>query len=318
MERVGFSSGTNAVTCGGIVARNGPIRCKRESRNEWGRPMTPAKLYGPIAIAAGLLLGAAGPVAAEKIGTDFTYRRIAVPKAGARRITVQIAPVAPFKPAAPAAAGQGGTGGAAPAAAARAKQPMAEWFWTAVSPRLSDSGPGRLEQALSALRAAPAGAAAAPRLQHMQEIARLHGADIMRMTVGTKVSPALALAVIAVESAGRTDAVSSAGAQGLMQLMPATAARFGVADRRIPTENIRGGIAYLDWLMGHFDRDPILVLAGYNAGEGSVRDNAGVPPYAETRAYVPKVLAAWTVARGLCLTPPVLVSDGCVFSVGRL
>ena len=146
----------------------------------------------------------------------------------------------------------------------------------------------------------------------------MHGADIMRMTVGTKVSPALALSVIAVESAGRTDAVSSAGAQGLMQLMPATAARFGVTDRRIPTENIRGGIAYLDWLMGHFDRDPILVLAGYNAGEGSVRDNAGVPPYAETRAYVPKVLAAWTVARGLCLTPPVLVSDGCVFSVGRL
>ena len=98
----------------------------------------------------------------------------------------------------------------------------------------------------------------------------------------------------------------------------ATAARFGVTDSRVATENIRGGIAYLDWLMGHFDRDPILVLAGYNAGEGSVRDNAGVPPYAETRAYVPKVLAAWTVARGLCLTPPVLVSDGCVFSVNRL
>jgi soluble lytic murein transglycosylase-like protein len=279
--------------------------------------MTPAKLYGPIALAAGLLLGAVGPVAAERIGTDFTYRRIAVPKTGARRITVQIAPVTPFKPAAPPSAGQGGTGaaGASPAPVGR---PAAEWFWTAVSPRLSESGPGRLEQALAALRDAPAGAAATPRLQHLQEIARLHGADIMRMTIGTKVSPALALSVIAVESAGRADAVSSAGAQGLMQLMPATAARFGVTDSRVATENIRGGIAYLDWLMGHFDRDPILVLAGYNAGEGSVRDNAGVPPYAETRAYVPKVLAVWTVARGLCLTPPVLVSDGCVFSVNRL
>ena len=140
----------------------------------------------------------------------------------------------------------------------------------------------------------------------------------MRATIGTRVSPALVLAVISVESAGRADAVSSAGAQGLMQLMPATAARFGAKDRAIAPENIRGGLAYLDWLMEHFGRDPILALAGYNAGEGSVRDNAGVPPYAETRAYVPKVLAAWTVARGLCLTPPVLMSDGCVFSVNSL
>jgi len=68
--------------------------------------------------------------------------------------------------------------------------------------------------------------------------------------------------------------------------------------------------------MEHFDNDPILALAGYNAGEGAVRQNAGVPPYAETRDYVPKVLAAWTVARGLCKTPPELVSDGCVFSLG--
>ena len=103
-----------------------------------------------------------------------------------------------------------------------------------------------------------------------------------------------------------------------MQLMPATAERFGVADRLVSAENIRGGVAYLDWLLGHFDGDPVLALAGYNAGEGSVRDNAGVPPYAETRAYVPKVLAAWTVARGLCQTPPVLISDGCVFAVNNL
>jgi len=98
-----------------------------------------------------------------------------------------------------------------------------------------------------------------------------------------------------------------------MQLMSATAARFGVTDSMNPADNIKGGVAYLAWLMKHFDNDPILVLAGYNAGEGSVRDNAGVPPYAETRAYVPKVLAAWKVARGLCLTPPDLMTDGCVF-----
>ena len=64
-----------------------------------------------------------------------------------------------------------------------------------------------------------------------------------------------------------------------------------------PEENIAGGVKYLNWLMGEFDNDPILVLAGYNAGEGAVRKNAGVPPYAETRDYVPKVLAAFKTAR---------------------
>jgi soluble lytic murein transglycosylase-like protein len=132
-------------------------------------------------------------------------------------------------------------------------------------------------------------------------------------TVGTRVSPALVLAVIAVESSGRADAVSHAGAQGLMQLMPDTAARFGVKNSLKPEENIAGGVKYLDWLMGEFNNDPILVLAGYNAGEGSVRNHAGVPPYAETRDYVPKVLAAFQVASGLCATPPELISDGCVF-----
>jgi soluble lytic murein transglycosylase-like protein len=103
-----------------------------------------------------------------------------------------------------------------------------------------------------------------------------------------------------------------------MQLMPATAARFGVEDRLHPAESIKGGVAYLDWLLARFGGDPILALAAYNAGEGAVEDNGGVPPYAETRAYVPKVLAAWTVARGLCVTPPELASDGCVFTVGAL
>ena len=121
------------------------------------------------------------------------------------------------------------------------------------------------------------------------------------------------LAVIAVESAGRADAVSHAGAQGLMQLMPDTASRFGVKDSLRPDDNIAGGVKYLDFLMKEFDQDPILVLAGYNAGEGAVRNHKGVPPYAETRDYVPKVLAAFQVASGLCQTPPELISDGCVF-----
>ena len=95
--------------------------------------------------------------------------------------------------------------------------------------------------------------------------------------------------------------------------MPDTAKRFGVADSMVAQQNIQGGVRYLDWLMGEFDSDPILALAGYNAGEGAVRKHKGVPPFAETRDYVPKVLAAFQVARGLCKTPPELVSDGCVF-----
>lgn len=125
----------------------------------------------------------------------------------------------------------------------------------------------------------------------------------------------MVLAVISAESAGRYDAVSSAGAVGLMQLIPATAARFHVTDSAHPGQNIRGGVAYLDWLMREFDNDPLMVLAAYNAGENAVKSNSGVPPYRETRDYVPKVLAAWTVARQLCAVHPKIMSDGCIFKL---
>ena len=208
------------------------------------------------------------------------------------------------------------------ASASPAAQPRAPggetlaWFWQDVSPSIDAKGPGRLEPALVRLSNPPPGQGiAAPRLQDLQNIAQRHGRDILLHTVGTRVSPALALAVIAVESAGRVDAQSSVGAQGLMQLMPATAERFGVSDSFSPTQNIKGGVAFLDFLMEKFDNDVILVLAGYNAGENAVVKNSGVPDYAETRAYVPKVLQAFQTAKGLCLTPPQLVTDGCVFRV---
>ena len=203
----------------------------------------------------------------------------------------------------------------ADASAPRAQTPLGRyaWFWDRVSPALSETGPGRLDQAMLTLAGA-AEPVQAPRLQHLQAIAQSHGIDILTSTIGTQVSPALVLAVISVESAGQADAVSSAGAAGLMQLMPDTAVRFGVSDRSIAADNIAGGVRYLDWLMQEFARDPILVLAGYNAGEGAVRKHDGVPPYAETRDYVPKVLAAFQVAKGLCRTPPELISDGCVFT----
>ncbi len=239
---------------------------------------------------------------------EFTFKRVKPPKPGTnKRITIQIEPEerVAAKPA------------PAPDNAARPPTGRYGWFWESVSPGIDQSGPGRLEEALIRIANPPGGAVAvaAPRLQGLQDIARAQGADILRATVGTEVSPALVLAVIAVESSGRSDAVSHAGASGLMQLMPATAARFGVGDVSLATDNIKGGVAFLDFLMKEFDRDPILVLAGYNAGENAVRKHKGVPPYAETRDYVPKVLAAFRAARGLCRTPPQLVSDGCVFNV---
>lgn len=252
---------------------------------------------------------------------EFTFRRVGVPQAGStNRITVQVAPKAPSSPSGPAAAGTAGVQPGAPgdpAIAGLAPAPNGvEWYWEAISPSLDDASSFSLEQAVNALRTAPAGKSVpAPRLQGMTELADRYGVEILTASIGTNVSPALILAVISVESAGRSDAVSGAGAQGLMQLMPPTAARFGVTDAFDPVDNIRGGTAYLDWLLGEFDNGVIFALAGYNAGEGSVRNNNGVPPYAETRAYVPKVLAAWEVARGLCITPPELVTDGCVFAV---
>ncbi|MBC7739589.1 MAG: lytic transglycosylase domain-containing protein [Candidatus Saccharibacteria bacterium] len=190
-----------------------------------------------------------------------------------------------------------------------------DWYWNTV-PVAREASDGRFPIALAALNNGPDGSSVtAPRLQSMQNLAEKYGTEILVATIGTNVSPALVLAVMGIESMGNPEAVSSAGATGLMQLIPATAARFGVTDVTDPAQNIKGGVAYLNFLMGMFNRDPVLVLAAYNAGEGAVTANDGVPPYAETRDYVPKVLAAWTVAQGLCMSPPELVSDPCVFRI---
>ena len=273
-------------------------------------------MYPFLAVSLAMTLSVtAGTLPAQADGPapfpEFSAKRVTPPKRGGKRITVQIDPAARAAAAAaaePAPAAQVTASGAiAPLAPGRF-----DWFWTKVSPA-AGKGAGRLAAAMTALAGAEA-PVPAPRLQQLQDIARANGIDILRATVGTRVSPALVLAVIAVESAGRADAVSRAGAEGIMQLMPDTAARFGVTDSMVAAQNITGGVRYLDWLMEEFDRDPILVLAGYNAGEGSVRKHSGVPPFAETREYVPKVLSAFQVARGLCLTPPELISDGCVFA----
>jgi len=107
-----------------------------------------------------------------------------------------------------------------------------------------------------------------------------------------QLDPNLVLAVMATESNFNPWAVSPKDARGLMQLIPDTARRFQVKDLMDPTQNIRGGMAYLRWLLAYFEGDASLALAAYNAGEGAVERYRGVPPYAETRLYVYKILAA--------------------------
>ena len=283
-----------------------------------------SKLMRRASFAAMMILCGLLPPAAmgqEALGVDFSFKRVKVGQiAAGRRITVQIDPVeqarvieglswGPRKPVVtPPLAALGPV--MPPKTSARY-----DWFWQAVAPE-RDQVAGRFDLALAQLSRGPEGAAvAAPRLQQMQALAARYGTEILKATIGTQVSPALVLAVMGIESAGQVKAQSRAGAIGLMQLMPATAVRFGVSDATDPAQNIKGGVAYLDFLMSSFNRDPVMVLAAYNAGEGAVAANNGVPPFAETRDYVPKVLAAWQVAQGLCLTPPELVSDPCVFKV---
>lgn len=104
------------------------------------------------------------------------------------------------------------------------------------------------------------------------------------------ISPRLALAVIRAESNFNMSAQSNKNAQGLMQLIPDTSARFNVKNPFDPEQNLRGGLAYLRWLLAYFEGDVSLVLAAYNAGEGAVNRYRGVPPYAETRGYVKRIM----------------------------
>ncbi len=105
-----------------------------------------------------------------------------------------------------------------------------------------------------------------------------------------EVNPALIKAIIKVESDFDTTAISIAGAQGLMQLMPMTANRLGVSDPFDPRENIEGGIRYLKALLDIFNNDPRLALAAYHAGENNVLKYNGLPPIPQTKRYVEKVI----------------------------
>ncbi|MBC7501316.1 MAG: transglycosylase SLT domain-containing protein [Herminiimonas sp.] len=118
--------------------------------------------------------------------------------------------------------------------------------------------------------------------------ARIHQL-VVKLAPRYQIDPNLAMAIIYIESGFNVNARSPKNAQGLMQLMPDTAQRFKVKNAFDAEDNIKGGLAYLRWLLAYFEGDVALVAAAYNAGEGAVERYRGVPPYAETKAYVAKL-----------------------------
>lgn len=116
-----------------------------------------------------------------------------------------------------------------------------------------------------------------------------YAAEIKAASLAYGVDEAIVRAIIHAESAYRPHVQSNKGAQGLMQLIPATARRFGVSDSFDPAQNINGGVQYLSWLLRRYQQDLTLAAAAYNAGEGAVDRYGGVPPYKETRLYVARV-----------------------------
>jgi hypothetical protein len=112
-----------------------------------------------------------------------------------------------------------------------------------------------------------------------------------------KVDSKLVLSIITAESNFKVSAKSNADAHGLMQLIPATSERFNVKNAYNASQNIKGGVKYLRWLLSYFRGDVTLSVAAYNAGEGAVDKYHGIPPYAETKAYVKKVMALYESPR---------------------
>jgi soluble lytic murein transglycosylase-like protein len=129
----------------------------------------------------------------------------------------------------------------------------------------------------------------APHAHHPERM-RLYEAHIREAANLYQLPEAFLRAVVMVESNFFPDAVSQAGAMGLMQLMPSTALNMGVMDAFDPRQNVLGGARYLRMLANRFNGDLVLTVAAYNAGEGAIKRYNGVPPYQETRMYVKRVL----------------------------
>jgi soluble lytic murein transglycosylase-like protein len=173
------------------------------------------------------------------------------------------------------------------------------WFWDlAASPVRNAARPARMAALGEVVLRRD------PQLRRLVPVARrvlrVHAAALDAASRRGGVSPPLLLALVVIESGGDPQAVSPRGAMGLGQLMPDTAERFGVDDPFRPRENLRAAARYLDWLLDRFGQDAVLALAAYNAGEGAVDSRGGVPAFAETRAYVPRVLGLWAALRRWC------------------
>jgi hypothetical protein len=145
-----------------------------------------------------------------------------------------------------------------------------------------------------------AGSGLDPKALSRNERIKMYSDLIQEVALQYDLDPALLHAVIRAESAYNPSAVSSKGAVGLMQLMPATARRFGVVDSTDPRDNLNGGARYLKELLALFNSDKRLALAAYNAGENAVKRHGNrIPPYKETQNYVVKVLEYYDYYRGL-------------------
>jgi hypothetical protein len=149
------------------------------------------------------------------------------------------------------------------------------------------------------------------KVQSAQEETQLNEM-VSRIAVREGVETPLVQSVIRAESNYNPDAVSTKGALGIMQLIPATAKRFGVSDAFDPEENIQGGVRYLKFLLDYYQGDYAKAIAAYNAGEGAVDKYHGIPPFAETQNYVVQVARNLEAARQ---KPPNAAADVAVSNI---
>lgn len=190
----------------------------------------------------------------------------------------------------------------------RSGRPLGGWalafgvgpgFWVAGDSFASSPSPYRLQidRALYRLRPDPGWKLLPPRVHNPAADARPYADEIRAAAERAGVEVEFLHAVVKVESAYRAQAVLPKGARGLAQLMPATAERFGTAANARPAHNLLAGARYLRLLLDSFGGDKAMAAAAYNAGEGAVRRHGGIPPYAEARAYVPRVLAEYAALK---------------------
>ena len=254
---------------------------------------------GLLVFAFSIAFATAGIVPAPAVAGDFQYAsKLLEPPEGRLQVRKRLK-----HPSLPSPSSGGGKGYGPEAF---------KWFWNEVSTSRSAAGAARWSEVLQVIeKARSKGRPVFGSRATARRILETYGPYLQRESKRLDIALPLLIAVIEVESGGNPGARSLKGAGGLMQLMPGTAARFGVSDAYAPAQNIRGGATYLDWLLRHFGGDAVLALAGYNAGEGAVERHAGVPPYNETRDYVAKVAGAYAAAWALCERPPRDVRDAC-------